>query len=112
MQQEVVIYNDLCDLQFKLFREETWSGFGFTCKEVANTVQIVIKPTKTGLDKDIATMGQFIADETGTTTRSLARILKEFRWWSEETRSTGSFVVGWPWEYRRWRISWCWSWWF
>jgi hypothetical protein len=35
--------------------------------------QVTIK-----LDKDIATIGQLIADETGTTTRSLDRILKEF----------------------------------
>jgi hypothetical protein len=60
-----------------------WSGLmkrvlWFTCREVANTVQIVIKPNN-WLDKEIATMGQFIADETGTTTRSPTRNLGEFR---------------------------------
>jgi hypothetical protein len=48
-------------------------------KKLPIPCQLSIKPTKTGLDKDIATIGPFIVDETGTTTRSLARILKEFR---------------------------------
>jgi hypothetical protein len=48
-------------------------------KKLPIPCKLSLKPTKTGLDKDISTIGQFIADETGTTTRSLARILKEFR---------------------------------
>jgi hypothetical protein len=52
---------------------------GSPAKKLPIPCKSVIKPTKTGLDQEIATMGQFIADETGTTNRSLARTLKEFR---------------------------------
>jgi hypothetical protein len=47
-------------------------------KKLPIPCNLSLKPTATGLDEDIATMGQLIAGETGTTTRSRARILKEY----------------------------------
>jgi hypothetical protein len=47
-------------------------------KKLLIPCNLSLKPIPNGLDEDIATMGQLIAGETGTTTRSLARILKKY----------------------------------